>query len=239
MTIEEFVVPFNIDRAPPFRSLLLRSRPYRHHLLLDIHHIIFDGISYDILIWELGQLYLREALHPLQLQFKDFAVWSSEQAKMDEVVALEMFWIEAFADPLVLDFPLDHRRGPETDFNGERIDFTLDFFTVDELKTLARAENVTLHTLLLAVFSVLLHKYTSQEDIIVGTPPCRPSAGGMQPYRRDVCQHSPCALRADPRQEFSPAGQGDPRPHVGNSGPPGTAARPNLRDSGHEPGSRT
>ncbi|WP_074048659.1 non-ribosomal peptide synthetase [Paenibacillus ihumii] len=167
----EFIRPFELDKAPLFRAGLVQAGPERHILLLDVHHIISDGLSMNILLHDLFHFYQDKALPVIQVQYKDYAVWQERWAGSPEYAKQEQFWVSRFAGELpILDFPTDYARPPVQTFAGDQLGFEVDKASTEELKSLAVQQQATLFMALLAVYHILLAKYSGQRDVIVGTP---------------------------------------------------------------------
>ncbi|SDW03720.1 amino acid adenylation domain-containing protein [Marininema mesophilum] len=171
--IQAFIRPFDLTKAPLFRVGLISisGQPNLHYVLFDLHHIIADGVSLALLEQEFIRLYMGESLETLDLQYKDYAVWQREQVQSEEMREQERFWINQFSDEVpVLELPTDYPRSLNKHFAGDRLQFDLPADLTEQLKSFAEQQGVTLYMLLLAAYNVLLHRYTKQEDIIVGTP---------------------------------------------------------------------
>ncbi|WP_144028932.1 non-ribosomal peptide synthetase, partial [Paenibacillus tyrfis] len=169
--ISRFVRAFDLGQAPLLRVQLLELDRERHVLLFDMHHIISDGVSMGLLIEEFSRLYEGQELPPLRIQYKDYAVWQQAQVQSERMSKQEAYWLEAFQGELpVLDLPTDYVRPAVQSFEGDRVCFEIDGSRSEALKRLAAQTGSTLYMVLLAAYTSLLHKYTGQEDIIVGTP---------------------------------------------------------------------
>ncbi|MBV6717594.1 condensation domain-containing protein, partial [Paenibacillus chitinolyticus] len=149
----------------------------RHRLLVDMHHIVSDGVSTAILLEELSRLYNgegeaeAEALPELRIQYKDYAVWQQSEAGSERVRAQEAYWLERLkGEPPVLDLPADRTRPAVFRYTGGVVRFTLGAERTSGLKRLALRTGATLYMVLLAAYSTLLSKYSGQEEVIVGTP---------------------------------------------------------------------
>lgn len=106
--METFVKPFDVEKAPLLRVTLAKVTEERHFLLLDMHHLIADGVSMSVLIQELTDLYRGKELRPLKLQYKDFSVWQHERFAAEEFKRHERYWLETIGENIpVLDLPLD------------------------------------------------------------------------------------------------------------------------------------
>ena len=168
--MKDFVKPFNLKNAPLFRIELVKTAEEKHILLLDFHHIIFDGFSLGIFLKELFELYQGKELAQLKVQYKEFVQWQVQSLKSDSIKKQEEFWLKTFADTPVLDLSTDHIRTAGMKFNGSRLAFHMDKELTGSLKKLSSENGKTLFLTLFTAFNILLSKYTSQEDIIIGTP---------------------------------------------------------------------
>ena len=173
---EEVYRPFDLERGPLMRVKLFTRSPQDHILVLGMHHIVTDLWSLAVFLHELGVLYTAEktgvpaSLKPLPAQYTDFVHWQAEMLAGPEGERLWEFWRKQLAGELpVLDLPTDRPRPPiQTDRGAaQTIHFSAEL--TQRLKSLARAHGVPLHTALLAAFQVLLHRYTGQEDILIGS----------------------------------------------------------------------
>lgn len=169
--MEAFVKPFDLNAAPLLRVRLVSFSDEKHVLLFDMHHIISDGASINIIIQEFTELYCGGELPELRVQYKDYSAWHSRLLETEKLKKQEAYWLEKFAGEIpALNMPLDFARPSIQSFNGNRLRFTIDEKLTRSIKTLAAKTGTTLYMLLFATYNVLLSKYTGQEDIIVGTP---------------------------------------------------------------------
>ncbi|WP_139487923.1 non-ribosomal peptide synthetase [Brevibacillus dissolubilis] len=169
--IDEFIQPFDLEQAPLLRASLLTIDENEYVMLLDMHHIISDGVSTDILTREISELYAGRELAPLALQYKDYSEWQKEMDNQGGMQKKEQYWLNVLGDELpVLQMPLDYARPPLQSFEGDRIHVGIDHELTKQLQLLAQENGVTMYMLLLAGYTALLAKYTGQEDIIVGSP---------------------------------------------------------------------
>src|SRR5262245_46612073 len=169
--------PFDLARDLMVRGLLLRLEESEYVLALTMHHIASDGWSKEILLQELSACYegyLRgeePALPTLHVQYADFALWQREWLQ-GEVLARQLdYWKKQLEGaPPMLELPTDRPRPAIQTFRGAMKTWTLDDPLTQRLKELSRQEGVTLFMTLLAAFQVLLHRYTGQKDVVVGSP---------------------------------------------------------------------
>ncbi|HYH44362.1 MAG TPA: amino acid adenylation domain-containing protein, partial [Thermoanaerobaculia bacterium] len=165
LLLTEVREPFDLGNGPLWRLRLLKLAPEDHVVLLTMHHIISDGWSMRVLVRELAALYGEAALPPLPIQYADFAVWQRKELAGEAQLG---WWRERLATELpVLELPLDHPRPPVQTFRGAKLPVTL---PAEALRNLARGQGATLFMTLLAGFMALLHRYTRQTDLVVGSP---------------------------------------------------------------------
>ncbi|MEI4803295.1 amino acid adenylation domain-containing protein [Bacillus sp. FJAT-51639] len=167
--IRKFIRPFNVNQAPLLRVELIKLKG-QYLLNIDMHHLIADGISVDLIISEWSRLYNGEELPPLRVQYKDYVSWANakEQNDMQEK---ERYWLDQFKGEIpILDMPTDYLRPQMQSFEGDTYKFMLPDDIKEGLKTLSETTDTTLFMIMLAAYHTLLSKYTGQEDIIVGIP---------------------------------------------------------------------
>ncbi|MDK8179896.1 non-ribosomal peptide synthetase [Paenibacillus sp. UMB4589-SE434] len=169
--IQQFVRVFDLKQAPLLRVGLVKLEDERHVLMFDMHHIISDGVTMGNLVHEFAQLYAGEQLPKLRIQYKDYAAWQQSTAYSDRLARQETYWLDRLAGELpVLGLPTDYVRPPVQQFSGDVALLTLDKQQHEQLGKLAAENGSTLYMVLLTAYTALLHKYTGQEDIIVGSP---------------------------------------------------------------------
>ncbi|EJQ37641.1 amino acid adenylation domain-containing protein [Bacillus cereus BAG5X1-1] len=169
--INGFVKPFDLEKAPLLRVEIIKVAEEEHMMVMDMHHIISDGISMSILTRELSRLYEGKELSPLSIQYKDYSAWQKELSTKEEMKKQEKYWMEVFKEEVpVLNMPTDYKRPATLNTEGDLVQFELDGDLSAKLKKVAKEQGVTLYMLLLAGYTTLLSKYTGQEDIVVGSP---------------------------------------------------------------------
>jgi aspartate racemase len=194
--------PFDLERGPLLRALLVRVADDDHRLFLTVHHIVLDGVSiYQILLRELTALYDAFAagrpspLPELPVQYADFALWQRERLQSEGPEASIEYWRRRLAGMPVLAMPTDRPRPAVQTFAGARHCVALPPALSAALRRLARREGTSLFMTLLAAFEVLLHRYTGQDDLALGTV----SAGRGRPEIERLLGFfaNPLCLRAD------------------------------------------
>ena len=200
--IEESHHPFDLEQGPLLRvSLFIRSSE-EYRLLLVAHHIVADFWSIGTLISELEALYRQETtgvpavLAPLPMEYIDYVYWQSESLAGTEGARHLAYWVGQLAStPPVLDLPTDRPRPVIQTHSGASQVFRLSLDLTQKLKALARAHDATLYTILVAAFQTLLHRYTGQEQILVGSPTSGRSRAEFAPLVGYFI--NPVVLRAD------------------------------------------
>lgn len=168
--IKEFIRPFDLSKAPLFRIGLIQRALESYLVIIDMQHIISDGASLGVLVKDFIQLYEGNELPSLRIQYKDYAIWQKQMLATVDVKNQEKYWLERLKGRLpVLQLPTDYPRPQVKSFEGHRIPFTIDQGLTERLNTLAKEHQSTLFMVLLTAYYILLHKYSGQEDIIVGT----------------------------------------------------------------------
>lgn len=174
---EEARRPFNLVTGPLMRVILYKLDIQEHILLVNMHHIVSDGWSLGILVRELTHFYLAwkgkasESLPELPIQYGDYAEWQAEWLQQDSVKAQLSYWQEELTGSLpVLDLPVDRARSPVQTFIGVTLRAQIPSSLTVDLELLAKSEGGTLFMGVLAVYQVLLYRYSGQTDIIAGIP---------------------------------------------------------------------
>lgn len=176
LVTEEARRSFDLRHGPLIHVTLIRLSPQEHALLLNLHHIVCDGWSLGVFFRELTTLYeafLRgegSPLPPLPLQYADYALWQHQWLQGEPLETQLAYWRQALTSLQPLELPTDYPHPPIQVLRGAVQKVHLPFALSQDLKMFSQREGVTLFMLLLAAFQVLLARYSSQEDIAVGTP---------------------------------------------------------------------
>jgi amino acid adenylation domain-containing protein len=193
---------FDLTQQTPLRVRLFRRGPSEYVLLLVMHHIAMDLWSLGVMLDDLRELYAAERtgvparMAAPQADYAAFCRFQAEMLAGPEGERLASYWRQQLAGgtpELVL--PTDRPRPAVRSYNGASLELALDDALADQLRRLARAEGVTLYATLLAAFQVLLHRYSGQDDIRVGSP----TAGRTRSAWRRTLGYfvNPVVLRAD------------------------------------------
>ena len=168
---EEFVKPFDLKNAPLLRACILKFENGKSALLFDTHHIIVDGTSMKVFIKELCDLYNNKVLPDLKYTYKDFAAMEYTALKNGYMDESKNYWINKFNDDIpVLDLPTKRPRTSTKSFKGAKVYKKINKKTTKKLNELAKKYGVTPFMLTLSIYYILLAKYSTQNDIIIGSP---------------------------------------------------------------------
>jgi len=174
---EEAQKPFNLSKGPLFRVTLIRLSSTETVVLFTMHHIISDGWSISVLIREVITLYQASVTNtPVQLpalpiQYADYAKWQRTWLQGKVLEMQLMYWEKQLQNiPSILELPTDYPRPAVQSFNGATHTKDIPRHVQEALEQLSRHYDVTMFMMLLAAFQSLLYRYTTQSDIVVGTP---------------------------------------------------------------------
>ena len=174
---EEVSKGFSLEEGPLIRCTLLKETENSYVWVLVMHHIVSDGWSMGVLHREWSELYNavlenRAANLPaLSIQYKDYAAWHNAQLQSEEITQHKNYWLDQFKGELpVLELPSDKPRPKVMTYNGASVYRELDKQTTDSLKAFSQQQGGTLFMTLQTALNILLHKYTGQEDIVIGSP---------------------------------------------------------------------
>ncbi|MCP5107711.1 MAG: non-ribosomal peptide synthetase, partial [bacterium] len=161
---------FDLSRAPLLRVGLVKRGENDYLMLIDMHHIISDGVSNDVLRGDFLRFYEGKKLTPLRIQYKDFTMWQNQPGQMASIKQQETFWLKEFEDEIpVLNLPIDYVRPVVQSFEGRHLGFGFSAGESAALRDMALSGGFTMYMVLLAVFNVVLAVLSGQEDIVVGT----------------------------------------------------------------------
>jgi aspartate racemase len=185
LATEEALRPFDLTQVPLLRATLFRLHDEDHRLFIALHHIIFDGFTvYRVFLPELRALYEAytggqpSTLSPLPIQYSDYATWQRNWLQGEKITGQLSYWKRQLTGaPSTLELPTDHPRPAVPAYRGSIQSFALSGSFTAELKAFSRQEGCSLYVTMLAAFSILLFRYTSQEDLLIGTA----TAGRNQP----------------------------------------------------------
>ncbi|OYD96061.1 condensation protein [Nostoc sp. 'Peltigera membranacea cyanobiont' 213] len=175
LTTKEAQVVFNLAQEPLLRPILLHLSKTEYLMQLTIHHIAIDGWSIGVFVRELTALYkafcagLPSPLPELPIQYADFALWQRQSLQGEKLESQITYWKKRLDSLPCLQLPTDRPRQAIQTFRAAKQYLMLPKALSEDIKALSQQEGVTLFMTLLATFQTLLHWYTSQDDIVVGT----------------------------------------------------------------------
>lgn len=168
---QTFAKPFDLSQAPLARFMYVDFGNGKSAFLINTHHIIADGTSMSLLIDELCKLYNKVELPIQSHHYIDFANWENLQLQSETYEKHKEFWKNKFVGEIpILNLPTQFSRPSVSSFQGEKIYFSIGHDLTASLYQLANQLQVTPYMLFLAAYYILLVKYSSQEDIVIGSP---------------------------------------------------------------------
>ncbi|NVJ08296.1 non-ribosomal peptide synthase/polyketide synthase, partial [Myxococcus sp. AM001] len=174
---EEVQRPFDLEKGPVVRGILMKQSATEHVLVVNMHHIVTDGWSNGVMVREMAALYAAfrqgqpSPLPALPFQYADFAAWQRSWLQGRVLEAQLDYWRGMLADaPPFLELPTDKPRPEQPSFQGANTPIQLPAALSDAVDALALKERATPFMVLLAAFQVLLNRYSGQEDVLVGSP---------------------------------------------------------------------
>jgi amino acid adenylation domain-containing protein len=198
--------PFDLAAGPLLRAAVYRIADAKWVLSCNMHHIISDGWSLDIMLDELLLFYhahIREQanpLSPLRIQYKDYAAWQQEQLSGIVLQEHKAYWLKQFEGEVpVLELAGDKVRPAEKTFNGGVVTRWIDAKASEELRALGREQGATLFMSVLGLVNILLYRYTGQQDIVIGCPVAGRQHADLE--RQIGCYNNTLALRTRFRGE--------------------------------------
>lgn len=208
---DEVFFPFDLTKAPLFRVKLTRFKDGHHLLLFNMHHIISDGWSTDVIRFELSTLYKSleatgglAVLPPLPIQYRDFAGWQTQQLNdPEERSRHQRFWKEKFEGFKQPFSPVtDYERPLVKTYNGARVLFEISHEESAQLLMIGKESNVTFFMLMLACTSTLMYHETKQTDIVLGTPVSGRSHHDLEILIGVFVNTLPLRLQVNPSMNF-------------------------------------
>lgn len=197
--------PFDLEKGPLFRGSILRLSEGEHLLILNAHHLVCDGWSYNVLLAELAELYgsRREGRAPqlsIAPSFADHCELTAAREALTTATPAEAHWMGEFAEPVhPLNLPADHVAPAEPDFLcGTRADhFTPD--QVRALRKIAGKSGATLFGLLMGAYQILLHRLCRQDRFVVGFPAAGQNGSGAEGLVGHCVNFLPFVAQIDPQ----------------------------------------
>lgn len=174
---QDAVTPYDLERSSLIRIHLLVLGPQEHVAIINMHHIVSDGWSMDVLMREFATLYTAyrngtpAVLEPLAIQYADYAQWQRDWLEGDAIDAQLAFWCAQLDGiPSVHNLPLDHARPSQQDFAGETHFQEFDLALSARIRQFCVEHDVTPFMFLQTAFALLVHRFSNESDVVIGTP---------------------------------------------------------------------
>ncbi|TDF41789.1 amino acid adenylation domain-containing protein [Alteromonadaceae bacterium M269] len=180
-------VTFDMTSEPLIRAELVKLAEGDSVLLLVMHHIVADHWSVDVLIKEFKAIYYsllegaESTLPPLKVQFRDYAIWQHDWFTEEIQQAHSEYWRQQLEDaPSQLQLASDYPRPPIQDFSGSAVGLYIDTELTNALRTMSRRYGISLYMTMMTAWSILLHKLSGENDIVIGTPSANRPLGELE-----------------------------------------------------------
>ena len=169
--IKEFVRPFDLSKAPLLRVGCMKTDEKQFILFIDMHHIIADGFSMQILEKEFLALCEGKMLPHLRIKYRDYVHWQNSEEQQELMKKLEKYWLKTFSTPPpVLKLSTDYPRPPVQTFAAQQVNLLLTGEEAQVMRNIAEEAGATVSMSILAILKVLFSKLSWQEDIVIGVP---------------------------------------------------------------------
>lgn len=205
---QESTTPFDLSSGLLIRMRLLHVADQEHLLLINHHHIASDGWSQSVLTRDLTELYnARRSGQPPQLQrlkvrYQDYATWQRQRLSVDRLQTLKSYWIPQLTGIEPLELPSDHPRPATPSHKGSSVAFQITPELLAPFEKFCRSEGATLQMGLLALVSLLLHRYSRQDDFAIGIPIWGRNHPDLEPLIGFFVNTLPIRIRFDHGQTF-------------------------------------
>jgi len=167
--IRKYILPFNLEELPLIKIKYGFLSPEKAIVLIDIHHVIADGSSLINLIDALFSIYNGKDFKKPEIQYADCVLWEEKHLRSNKTDAAKEYWRECLQGNITqLNLPTDFSRTVQDDDNGARVFGSLGTDLHSSLELFSKDIGISKSTIFLSCYSILLHKLTSQEDIIIG-----------------------------------------------------------------------
>lgn len=169
--------PFDLALENPVRAELLRASAHTHFLILVLHHVAADEITWDLLFADLSGQYAFEtgqsgsAPTAPDLEYADYAVWEQQRLRRGDLDGQLQYWVDRFTPaPAIVGFPVTAQSSGQRGTTSGRCRHALPDAAVAGLRDLAEEHKTTPFTIALAGLAAVLHRYTEATDVVIGIP---------------------------------------------------------------------
>lgn len=201
--------PFELEKKPPLRIMLVKIGKNEYFLVVGIHHIIFDYQSYGIFNREIALLYNgfcknnKFEMPPLEMQLMDYIRWEKSRESQNEIKLQERYWMKKYSGELPkLDIPIDKPRPAIAANSGEVERNILNNETAKKLNSFIKNNNNTYFNLFLLAYSIFIYKLTNQKDIILSMPISCRDHPQSESLIGPLFNTLPIRIKINPNQKF-------------------------------------
>jgi acyl carrier protein len=163
----DFIRPFDLTTGPLLRCGLLRTKENRSFLFMDVHHIVCDGVSFNLLMNDFVKLYHGQKPDPLEVRYVDYANWQRNDQRQND--KLKQYWLQKLEDLPELDLPIRRQRDEAAVYQSATQLLKVEGELYRQIKKLKSTASVSDFMILLSAYYILLHKVTGNDDIVIGS----------------------------------------------------------------------
>ena len=167
--IKSLISPYDLKQLPLFRVFLIKLKHGKQMIMIDIHHIISDGVSIEIMVEELVKTYNGIPTEDLEIQYKDFSVWQEKYLDSKHIKDMETYWINKLENFTYVEFP-NKNSAENNSLEGARVEFHFDKEEKSEIQKYAIAQSITKFSFFASTLNIILKKELNVEDITIGVP---------------------------------------------------------------------
>ncbi|MGL5151657.1 MAG: condensation domain-containing protein, partial [Clostridium sp.] len=169
--VRKLITPFDLNNGPLVRLIVSKVSEFQYILFMDIHHIISDGLTTGILVKELSEMFLGNELKEVEYDYVDYSEYQNKLEELGDLKKQKEFWLKELSGELpVIDLPLDYKRITDRSFRGEKLELVIESDLADKIREFNRKNNNTSYAFFTSCISILIHKFSNQEDILIGSP---------------------------------------------------------------------
>ncbi|KAA8785040.1 amino acid adenylation domain-containing protein [Paenibacillus sp. 4624] len=170
VVVKQFIRPFDLSSQLPLRVGLIECKNEEFLLMFDMHHIISDALSIMNMAKEFAALYREEPLPPLDIEYKDYAVWQNQEKGAGRFDSMEKYWLQELSNIKANEsLPSDYTN-PDIEIDGCKIDVWFSETEAKQINNLAVKLKTTKNVILLSIYKMLIYHFSGNEDIVVGVP---------------------------------------------------------------------
>lgn len=169
--VKDMIQPFDLENGPLVRVSVTGIKKDRQILFIDVHHIISDGVTTGIIVNELAKLFNGEQLEEVKYHYVDYSEYQNSAESIEKIKKQQQFWINQFSGQLpILSLPQDYKRKPERTYGGGKIVYLIENDISTEIKKYINVNKSTSYIFFSACISMLLMKFSGQDEFIIGSP---------------------------------------------------------------------